>query len=158
MKETTLVLLKPDCVAQNLCGEVLSRFEAHGLGIHGMKMLRLTDEVLAEHYAHVRREPFYPALVIFMKSAPVVAVAVHGPDAIETVRGLLGPTDPRRAPKGTIRGDYGGTEVRLNIAHASDSKAAAKRELARFFTEQELFVPHGTRTNQERPAHAHHAL
>ncbi len=137
-QQTTLILLKPDCVSKHLCGEVLKRFEDAGFRIHGMKMIKLDDAVLKEHYAHIADRPFFPEVVTFMKSEPVVAVALYGKDVITEVRSLLGPTDSRKAAKGTIRGDFG-VDTMVNVAHASDSPEAAAAELKRFFKSGEIF-------------------
>lgn len=137
-EQTTLILLKPDCVSKNLCGEVLKRFEGQGFRIRGIKMIQLTDEVLKEHYAHIVDRPFFPDVAAFMKTVPVVAVALSGEDVIQRVRDLLGPTDSRKAEKGTIRGDFGEDNM-INVVHASDSPEAAAAELKRFFKDGEIF-------------------
>ena len=136
-EQTTLILLKPDCVSKNLCGEVLKRFEGEGFRIRGLKMIQLDDAVLGEHYAHIAQRPFFPEVVDFMKSEPVLALALGGENIIERVRALLGPTDSRKAEKGTIRGDYG-VDTMVNVAHASDSPEAAEAELKRFFKSGEI--------------------
>ena len=136
--ETSLILLKPDCIAKKLCGEVLSRFEREGFRLRGLKMMQLTDELLGEHYSHLADRPFFPEIVAFMKSNPVVALALSGDDVIARVRELLGPTDSRQAAKGTIRGDLGLDQM-VNVCHASDGPAAAEAELQRFFKDTELF-------------------
>jgi nucleoside-diphosphate kinase len=136
--QTTLILLKPDCVSKGLCGEVLKRFENAGFVIRGLKMIQLDDAVLTEHYSHIADKPFFPDVAKFMKSVPVVALALSGDSVIERVRALLGPTDSRKADKGTIRGDYGG-DMMVNVAHASDSPEAAEAELKRFFKAGEVF-------------------
>jgi nucleoside-diphosphate kinase len=138
MIETTLVLLKPDCLADRRCGVVISRFEASGLEIVGCKMMLLTDDVLAEHYAHILDRPFYPGLKAFMQKSPVIALALSGENAVGHVRDLMGPTDSRKAAKGTIRGDFG-KDVMTNVVHGSDSPENAALELKRFFAESELF-------------------
>ncbi|RBP42499.1 nucleoside diphosphate kinase [Roseimicrobium gellanilyticum] len=137
--QTTLILLKPDCVSKGLCGEVLKRFESAGFVIRGMKMIQLTDEVLKDHYSHIADKPFFPEVANFMKSVPVIALALSGDNVIERVRTLLGPTDSRKADKGTIRGDYGG-DMMVNVAHASDSPENAEAELKRFFKADEIFA------------------
>ncbi|QIF00332.1 nucleoside-diphosphate kinase [Roseimicrobium sp. ORNL1] len=136
--QTTLILLKPDCVSKGLCGEVLKRFENAGFVIRGLKMIQLTDEVLKDHYSHIADKPFFPEVANFMKSVPVIALALRGDNVIDRVRTLLGPTDSRKADKGTIRGDYGG-DMMVNVAHASDSPENAEAELKRFFKADELF-------------------
>jgi nucleoside-diphosphate kinase len=144
MIETTLVLLKPDCLADRHCGDVIHRFEASGLEIVGCKMMLLADEVLAEHYAHVANRPFYPDLKSFMQSSPVIALALSGENAVARVRDLMGPTDSRKAPKGTIRGDFG-KDTMVNIAHGSDSLENAALELKRFFADTDIFEITGKR-------------
>lgn len=138
MMETTLVLLKPDCLADRHCGDVISRFEASGLEIVGCKMMLLGEDVLAEHYAHILDKPFYPELRTFMQKSPVIALALSGENAVAHVRDLMGPTDSRKAVKGTIRGDFG-KDVMINVVHGSDSPDNAVLELKRFFAESELF-------------------
>jgi nucleoside-diphosphate kinase len=135
--ERTLILCKPDCMEKALAGEVISRFEKSGLRVTAAKMLRLTDALLAEHYSHLKNRPFSPEIVTFMKSRPVLALILTGDNAVAKVRDLLGPTDSKKAPKGTIRGDLGTTNM-LNIAHASDSVDAAEIEVKRFFRADEI--------------------
>ena len=136
--QTTLILLKPDCVSKNHCGEVLKRFEAEGCRILGLKMIQLDEALLKEHYAHIAERPFFPEVVAFMKQTPVVALALAGDNVIDRVRGLLGPTDSRKAEKGTLRGDFG-VDSMVNVAHASDSSESAAAELKRFFKDGEIF-------------------
>lgn len=137
-QETSLLLLKPDCVAKGLNGEVLVRLEAKGFRVRGIKMIQLTDDLLKEHYSHIADKPFFPEVAGFMKSNPVIAVALSGDDVISAVRDLLGPTDSKIAPKGTIRGDFGSDKM-TNVVHASDSPEAAVVELKRFFKDGEIF-------------------
>ncbi len=134
MQETTLILLKPDCVSKKLCGEVISRFEKAGYTIRGTKMLRLSSALLREHYSHIADKPFFPEVEQFMSQGPVIALALEGDNVIEGVRTLLGPTDSRKAAKGTIRGDFG-VDMMVNVVHASDSPENAAAELKRFFGE-----------------------
>ena len=136
--ETTLVLFKPDAVTKGLCGTVLERFEKDGFKIRGAKMQTLSDEKLAEHYAHIAHLDFFPDIVAFMQSSPVIAMALEADNAIERVRDLLGPTNSKEAPAGTIRGDHG-EDMMVNILHASDSPENAAAELKRFFNEGEIF-------------------
>lgn len=138
-EQTTLILLKPDTVSKQLCGEVLKRFESKGFKIRGLKMIQLDDAILADHYAHIASKPFFPDVATFMKSTPVVALALSGENIIDQVRALLGPTDSTKAEKGTIRGDYG-VDMMINVAHASDSPEAAAAELKRFFKVGEIFA------------------
>src|SRR4029079_10001100 len=114
------------------------RFEAAGFDVIGCKMTRLTSALLREHYAHVAAKPFYPDIEQFMSSRPVIMMALQGENIVQKVRDLLGPTDSRKAAKGTIRGDFG-TEMMKNVVHASDSDENAKLELARFFKAEEIY-------------------
>ena len=136
--ETTLILFKPDCVQKGLIGTVLGRFESAGFRVQGLKMMHLSQDILKEHYAHVADRPFFPEIVSFMQSSPVVALALSGENAISRVRDLLGPTGSRKAPAGTIRGDFG-TDMMVNMCHASDSPEAADAEVKRFFAPGEVF-------------------
>jgi nucleoside-diphosphate kinase len=136
-EQTTLILLKPDCVSKHLCGEVLKRFEGAGFRLRGMKMIQLDDATLKDHYSHIADKPFFPDVAKFMKSEPVIAIALAGENVIQKVRDLLGPTDSRKADKGTIRGDFG-VDMMVNVAHASDSPEAAETELKRFFKPGEV--------------------
>ena len=137
--QKTFVIFKPDCMAQRHVGNVLARFEAAGFDVIGCKMTRLDPALLREHYAHVADKPFYPEIEKFMSSRPVIMMALQGKDIVQRVRDLLGPTDSRKAAKGTIRGDFG-TEMMKNVVHASDSVDNAKAELARFFRPEELYT------------------
>lgn len=136
--ERTFVMLKPDAVRKRVLGEVIGRIEGSGLNIIGMKMVQLNESICREHYAHHADKPFFKSLVKFMCSAPVVCMVVEGEEAVQRVRELAGPTDSRKAPKGTIRGDLG-ANVQENIIHASDSKETAEKEIMRFFKEDEIF-------------------
>jgi nucleoside-diphosphate kinase len=136
--QRTFVIFKPDCMAQRHVGNVLNRFETAGFTIVGCKLAKLTPAKLREHYAHVADKPFYPEIEAFMSSRPVIMMALEGDNIVQQVRDLLGPTDSRKAAKGTIRGDFG-TEMMKNVVHASDSDENAKAELARFFKPEELF-------------------
>lgn len=136
--EKTLVLLKPCTLQRGLVGEVISRFEKRGLRLAGMKMMQLTDEILNEHYAHLREKPFFQILKDSMMSTPVIACCLEGIDAVSTVRAMSGATNGRNAVPGTIRGDYCMSNQQ-NIVHTSDSLENAAIELARFFKPEELF-------------------
>jgi len=137
--QKTLIIYKPDCMEQKHVGNVLSRFEKAGFSIIGCKLIRLSHALLREHYAHVADKPFYPEIEKFMSSRPVVVMALQGDGIVQKVRDLLGPTDSRKAAKGTIRGDFG-TEMMKNVAHASDSAENATAEIARFFKPDEIFA------------------
>lgn len=136
--QKTFIIFKPDTMEKRLVGTVLSRFEAAGFDVIGCKMGRLSPALLREHYAHVASKPFYPEIETFMNSRPVIMMALRGENIVQRVRDLLGPTDSRKAPKGTIRGDFG-ADMMKNIVHASDSVENANAELARFFKADELF-------------------
>lgn len=136
--ETTLILLKPDCIAGRKAGEVLKRFEDAGFQIRGCKMFRADSAILREHYAHIASKPFFPEVEAFMKSTPVIALALAGDNAVDRVRDIIGPTDSKKASKGTLRGDFG-VDVMVNIVHASDSNENAAIELKRFFQDGEIF-------------------
>jgi nucleoside-diphosphate kinase len=141
--ETTLILFKPDAVSKNLAGQVLARFQAEGFVVRGMKMMRLSDEILAEHYSHIADKPFFPSVRGFMQETPVIALALEGENVISRVRDLLGPTDSTQAAAGTIRGDFGhkdGDAKMRNVCHASDSPEAAAAEIKRFFKDDEIFA------------------
>lgn len=132
MIQRTLVLIKPDGVRRGLIGDVLARIERKGLEIVAMD-LRAIDADLAEtHYAEHVGKPFYPPLIKFITSGPLVALVIEGPRAIEAFRGLAGATDPVRAAAGTIRGDHA-LDVQQNIVHGSDSPDSAEREIKIFF-------------------------
>jgi nucleoside-diphosphate kinase len=135
--ERTLILFKPDAVQRRLAGKLLTRLEDRGLKIVGMKMLRVTKELSAKHYAEHVSKPFYPLLEQFITSGPVVALVAEGPQAVAVVRGMMGPTNGAQAPPGTIRGDYG-LSRQMNLMHGSDSIEAAKREIEVYFRPDEL--------------------
>jgi nucleoside-diphosphate kinase len=137
--EQTLILLKPDAVKGRFCGKVITRFEDAGFTIRGCKMMNLTPAILREHYAHVADKPFYPEIETFMASIPVIALVIEGDDAVNKVRDMLGVTDSRKAAPGTIRATHG-KDVMINVAHASDSKETAEKEVTRFFKKEELFA------------------
>ena len=132
--EKTLVFLKPCTLQRGLVGEIVSIFEKKGLHICGMKMMKLTDELLSEHYAHLSEKPFFQRVKDAMMTAPVIAMCLSGVDAIAAVRALAGPTNGRLAAPGTIRG----MSFQENIVHASDSPETAEVELKRFFQPGEI--------------------
>lgn len=133
MSSRTLVLLKPDAVERGLIGAIVSRFEDKGLRVVAMELRTLPEDVLARHYEEHRERPFYADLVAFMSRSPAVAMVLEGPeDTWEIVRTMMGPTNPRTAPPGTIRGDFG-TILTENLVHGSDSAASAEREIGIFF-------------------------
>ncbi len=135
--ERTLLLAKPDAVQRGLVGRILARFEEKGLKLVGLKVMRITKELAEKHYALHVDKPFYPGLVEYMTSAPIVAAAIEGPRAVEVSRTLMGATFGWKAEPGTIRGDFGSSTA-YNLVHGSDSAESAAKELALFFTDDEL--------------------
>ena len=124
--EKTLVLLKPDAVQSALVGEIISRIESKGLKVAGMKLILVNNELARKHYSEHVDKPFYAGLEKFITSSPLVAMVIQGESAISVVRELMGPTDPKSAAPGTIRGDFGMT-IGMNLIHGSDSAEAAER-------------------------------
>lgn len=135
--ERTLIIAKPDAIQRGLVGEIVSRFERKGLKLLGLKMMRLDSPLLQAHYAEHLEKPFYAGLEEFMKSSPVVVMAWEGFECVNSVRILVGSTNPREAAAGTVRGDFAIGTGR-NLIHASDSKETGEAEVARFFDADEL--------------------
>ena len=138
MSERTLVLVKPDGVQRQLVGRILDRYEERGLKIVGLKLMRANRDLAERHYDAHRERPFFAGLVEFITSAPLVALALEGPNAIAVVRAIHGATRPHEAAPGTIRGDFA-LETAQNIVHASDGPEAATTELGLWFSDGELF-------------------
>lgn len=136
-QEQSLIIIKPDAIQRNLVGEIIKRFEQKGLMIIGMKMMHLTDVLLSEHYAHIADKPFFPRIQKFMKSAPVIVMALSGAGAVAAIRTIVGPTKAFEAPAGTIRGDLA-MSMQSNVVHASDSVENGQAEIARFFKPEEI--------------------
>ncbi|MEA3239367.1 MAG: nucleoside-diphosphate kinase [Candidatus Bipolaricaulota bacterium] len=135
--QRTLVLCKPDAVQRGLLGRIISRFEDKGFKVAGLKMMQVDEALARTHYKeHVEKE-FFSELLSFITSSPIVAMAIEGENAVEVVRVLMGVTNPQMAMPGTIRGDFG-LNLTKNIVHGSDSAASAERELALFFSPEEL--------------------
>ncbi|MCS7097610.1 MAG: nucleoside-diphosphate kinase [Candidatus Methanomethyliaceae archaeon] len=132
MIERTFVMIKPDAIVRGLIGEIISRIERKGLKIVGMRMINLSEEEAEKLYEVHKNKPFYKDLVNFIRSAPVVIMAIEGESAISIMRRIIGPTDSKEAPPGTIRGDFSCSKS-MNIIHASDSLESAERELSIFF-------------------------
>jgi nucleoside-diphosphate kinase len=135
--ERTLILFKPDAVQRRLCGRILTRFEEKGLKVVAMKLMQISRELAEKHYAAHKGKGFYPGLVSFMTSSPVMALVLEGPYAIDVARKLMGATFGFKAEPGTIRGDFG-VSNQYNLIHGSDSKEAAEREVSLFFDRHEL--------------------
>ena len=137
MAERTLFMVKPDGVARGLLGEIVSRIERRGLSIRAMRLLWVSPEQAADHYSEHSEKSFYPGLVEFITSGPVVAMVIEGDSAVSTVRGMMGATNPLDSAPGTIRGDFA-LEIGENIVHGSDSPANGEREIAIYFSEPDL--------------------
>jgi nucleoside-diphosphate kinase len=135
--ERTLIILKPDAIQRNLCGEIVSRFEKKGLQIVGMKMMKISPQLAETHYESHRGKGFYTGLVKFMTSSPVIVIALAGKDVIGIARNMMGATFGSKAAPGTIRGDLGVSNS-FNLIHGSDSPESAARELSLFFKPEEL--------------------
>jgi len=135
--ERTLSVIKPDAVAKNVIGEILSRFEKADLKIVAAKMMHLTQEQAEGFYAEHKERPFFNDLVAFMTSGPVVVQVLEGEGAILKNRDLMGATNPKEAEAGTIRADFAST-IDANAVHGSDSAESAEREIAYFFNDNEI--------------------
>ena len=135
--QRTLVLVKPDAFQRGLAGTIIARLERRGLRIAGMKLIQIDEDLARRHYAEHEGKPFFQGLVAFITSAPVVAIVLEGPRAIEIVRKSMGATDPAEAAPGTIRGDLA-LEIGRNLVHGSDGPETAQREVALFFKPEEL--------------------
>jgi nucleoside-diphosphate kinase len=135
--QRTLVLVKPDGVQRGLVGAIIGRLEQRGLKLIALKMMQITRELAAQHYAEHQAKPFYEGLIAFITSGPVVAMIWEGREAVTVVRSLMGSTDPLKAAPGTIRGDLA-LDLGMNLIHGSDSPARAEAEMALFFSDREL--------------------
>lgn len=136
--EKTFIILKPSTIQRGLVGQVIDRFQRKGLIIAGVKMIRLDEKILREHYAHLVDRAFFPSLLNSMMATPVIVMCLEGKDAVEVVRAMTGATNCRKAAPGTIRGDFG-MSGQENIIHASDSVENARIEIDRFFKPEEIF-------------------
>ena len=137
MAQRTLIIIKPDGVQRGLVGEILGRFEQRGLKIAGLKLM-VVDKTLAEtHYAVHRERPFFADLIEFITASPVVCAVIEGPEAIAVVRMLVGATKFTEAAPGSIRGDFA-LDLTMNLIHASDAPETAEKEVALFFSPDEL--------------------
>ncbi len=135
--QRTLVLVKPDAVQRGLAGELITRLEQRGLKLVAMKMMRVTEELARRHYSALREKRFFPGLVNFITSSPIVAMVVEGANAVELARNTMGTTDPVQAAPGTIRGDLA-TSIGQNLIHGSDSAESAQKEIDLFFDPSEI--------------------
>lgn len=136
--EKTLVIFKPSAIDRRLVGKILSRIEDKGFIIAGLKMMKLDENILREHYSHLVDKPFFPSLVESMTSTPVIVACLAGIEAVRVFREMTGVTNGRNAAPGTLRGDFC-MSSQTNIVHASDSVENAKIELSRFFQPEEIF-------------------
>ena len=136
--QRTLVLVKPDGVQRGLVGEIIGRLERRGLKLISLKLMQISRELAARHYAEHQGKPFYNGLLAFITSGPVVAMIWEGREAVTVVRSLMGSTDPLKAAPGTIRGDLA-LDLGMNLIHGSDSPARAEAEMALFFNDAELY-------------------
>ncbi|MEM6257037.1 MAG: nucleoside-diphosphate kinase [Planctomycetota bacterium] len=135
--QTTFIFIKPDAVQRGLIGQILERFERKGLSFVGMKLVQVSEDLATQHYAEHAEKPFFPGLLKFVTSSPVLACAIQGPNAVAVCRNLIGATNGQKADPGTIRGDFGMSGAN-NMVHGSDSPESAERELALWFTADEL--------------------
>jgi nucleoside-diphosphate kinase len=135
--QRTLVIFKPDCLQRRLVGEVLGRFEAKGLRLVALKLIRADRHLAEQHYAEHHERPFFSGLLQFITSGPLIVGVLEGPDAIAVVRRLLGKTNGLEAEPGTVRGDFS-LSKQNNLVHGSDSPGSAVREIALWFRPEEL--------------------
>lgn len=135
--ERTFILIKPDGVMRHLVGRLIQRFEEKGLRLVGLKLMQVSEQLAERHYGEHQGKPFFPGLISYITSAPVVAMVFEGHQAVAVVRALVGATDPAKAASGTIRGDWALT-IDRNVVHASDSVTSAEREMDIFFRPEEL--------------------
>lgn len=135
--ERSFVMVKPDGVQRGLVGEIISRLERRGLKLAGAKFMQVPRALAEEHYAEHEGRPFYPGLIEYITSSPVMAMVWEGPNAIEAIRQTMGSTHPLKAEPGSVRHDYG-LEIGRNLTHASDGGESAAREVGLWFGEGEL--------------------
>lgn len=130
--ERSLIIIKPDGLQSRVAGKIISKFEDAGFTIENMKLARIDEELASAHYKDHIKKDFFGPLLRYITSGPVIIMVVSGKDTINRVRKLMGPTDSRKAPKGTIRGDFG-KDITINTIHGSDSAESAEREIRLFF-------------------------
>lgn len=135
--ERTYLMVKPDGVQRGLCGEIVSRFEKKGLKLLGMKLMVIPKDVAENHYGEHKDKPFFPSLISYITSGPVLAMVWEGENAVAICRNMMGKTKPAESAPGTIRGDFG-MVTGMNIIHGSDSVESAEREIKIFFKPEEL--------------------
>lgn len=137
LNERTFVAVKPDGVQRRLVGDIVHRFEKKGFKLVGMKLVQASEDLLKEHYRDLRAKPFFNGLIQYMSAGPVVAMVWQGLDVVKTSRKMMGETNPADSLPGTVRGDYC-VEVGRNVIHGSDSVESAQREIALWFSQDEL--------------------
>ncbi|XP_029363920.1 nucleoside diphosphate kinase, mitochondrial [Echeneis naucrates] len=137
VQERTLIAVKPDGVQRRLVGQIIQRFEQRGFKLVGLKMVQVSEDLLSQHYGQLRTKPFYPSLLHYMTSGPVVAMVWEGHNVVQTSRSMVGHTNPAEARAGTVRGDFS-IHVSRNVVHASDSQEGAQREIQLWFQGKEL--------------------
>ncbi|KAM6965858.1 nucleoside diphosphate kinase, mitochondrial [Tautogolabrus adspersus] len=137
VRERTLIAVKPDGVQRRLVGQIIQRFEQRGFKLVGLKMLKVPEDLLTQHYCELRMKPFFPRLLQYMSSGPVVAMVWEGHKVVQASRVMVGHTNPAEAQAGTIRGDFS-FHVSRNVVHASDSLEGAQREIQLWFKGKEL--------------------
>ena len=137
-EERTFVAIKPDGVKRGFIGKIIERFENKGFKIVAMKLLQVTPELASKHYAEHQGKPFYNRLVHYITSGPIVAMVIEGYEAIQSVRHIVGATDPQKADVVTIRADFAQV-MEYNIIHASDSPESAAREIGLYFKPEEIY-------------------
>ena len=137
-EERTFVAIKPDGVKRGFIGKIIERFENKGFKIVAMKLLQVTPELASKHYAEHQGKPFYNRLVHYITSGPIVAMVIEGYEAIQSVRHIVGATDPQKADVGTIRADFAQV-MEYNIIYASDSPESAAREIGLYFKPEEIY-------------------
>jgi nucleoside-diphosphate kinase len=137
-QQRTLLIIKPEAVADNHIGQIVARFEVAGLQVVGAKMVRLSQEKAGQFYSALKDRSFYPELKDYMSSGPIFVAVLQGIDAIAKSRDIIGATDPHKAKAGTVRADFG-KDVQRNAVHGSDSAESAKKEIPFFFSPSEIF-------------------
>lgn len=136
-KERTFIAVKPDGIQRRLVGQIIQRFERRGFKLVGLKLMQASEDLLSQHYCHLVKKPFYPDLVEYLTSGPVVAMVWEGHNIVQTSRVMVGHTNPAEAHAGTIRADFS-YHVSRNVVHASDSPEGAQREIKLWFGGQDL--------------------
>uniref|UniRef100_W5M676 Nucleoside diphosphate kinase n=1 Tax=Lepisosteus oculatus TaxID=7918 RepID=W5M676_LEPOC len=137
VRERTLIAVKPDGVQRRLVGQIMQRFEQRGFKLVGLKMLKASDDLLSQHYRDLQKKPFYPNLLRYMTSGPLVVMVWEGHNVVRTSRLMVGDTNPAEAHPGTVRGDFS-IHISRNVVHASDSVEGAQREIQLWFSRKDL--------------------